>query len=318
MSACGTRGRSAWNYRGGIMKWSTFASLALSGLQAMVWSRRPPVLATIILTDRCNLNCRHCAVANQGGTSYTYDETVALMHRLRHEGVKILFFCGGEVFLWHDDKYTIHDLVREAKKTGFALVCVVTNGTISVDAPEADSVFLSIDGTEKTHNLIRGNTYQVTLSNLQKVSKPNVIFYMAVNNINIGDIRSVTNLAAGIDKVKAVSFNFHTPYAGTEELSLSREQKEQAVTLIKSLIQEGTPVLNLPVGLEYFLNGNWSRPCRQCVVYENGKAFTCGRCSEIPGLCRECGYLFAVEFALLLKGNLRAIREMLTTYPKYC
>jgi len=261
---------------------------------------------------------RHCVVSNQGNIFSAYRETVNLMYRLKREGIKILFFCGGEVFLWSDGKNDIYDLVSEAKRIGFILVCVVTNGTIAVDVPEADLVFLSIDGMEKTHNLIRGDTFKVIMANLQKVSKQNVIFYMAVNNINIGDIRNVTDLAAGNDKVKAISFNFHTPYAGTEELALNLEQKKQAADLIKSLIKEGAPIFNLPSGLDHHLNGNWNRPCHQCVVYEKGKAFTCGRCSEVPGLCQECGYLFAVEFALLLKGNPRAIRDMLTIYLKYC
>lgn len=223
------------------MKWSAFASLAIAGFRAMLCSQRPPVLATIILTDKCNLSCRHCAVSNQGNTFSAFFETIALMRRLKNEGVKILFFCGGEVFLWRDGPYTIHDLAGAAKKIGFALVCVVTNGTISVDVPAADLVFLSIDGMEQTHNAIRGNTFQIILSNLQKVSRPNVIFYMAVNNINYGDIRGVTRLAQESDRATAISFNFHTPYAGTEGLTLSREQKEQAVAAIKSLFREGAP-----------------------------------------------------------------------------
>ncbi|GBF32952.1 pyruvate-formate lyase-activating enzyme [Desulfocucumis palustris] len=300
------------------MNCSTFAALAFSGLKAAAGFQRTPLLATIIITDRCNLSCRHCAVANQGGKLSTYTETLTLMHKLVNKGVKILFFCGGEVFLWRDEGYTIHHLVRKAKEMGFALVCVVTNGTISIEVPEADLVFLSIDGMEKTHNAIRGNTFQLILSNLEKVSKPNIIFYMAVNNINYRDIPEVTGLAAENHRVKAISFNFHTPYKGTEGLALDHKQKVQAAASIKSLFRKGAPVFNLPVGLDYYLNGNWSRPCHQCVVYENGKAFTCGRCSEIPGLCRKCGYLFAVEFSLLLKGNLRAIRQMLATYLKYC
>ncbi|MDA8235432.1 MAG: radical SAM protein [Clostridia bacterium] len=300
------------------MKWSDFASLALSGLKAMARPNSLPVLATIILTDKCNLSCRHCAVANRANPFSSYDETLRLMGRLKEEGVKILFFCGGEVFLWQDGGYDIHQLVGEAKKMGFILVCVVTNGTISVDVPGADLVFLSLDGMEETHNLIRGDTFKTIMFNLQRISKPNVVFYMAINNINLRDIGRVTNLAAQNHRVKAVSFNFHTPYAGTEGLALSQEQKEEAIATITRLIREGAPVFNLPVGLDYYLSGDWERPCRQCVVYEDGRGFTCGRCSEIPGLCRECGYLFAVEFALLLKGNLRAIRDMLKVYLKYC
>jgi len=294
-----------------------FASLALSGLKAMLLPSAPPVLATIILTDQCNLSCQHCAVANQANTFATYNETLALMKKLKEEGVKVLFFCGGEVFLWQDVGRTIQDLVRIAKEMSFVMVCVVTNGTIAVDVPEADSVFLSIDGSARTHDLIRGETFFTIMENLQRVSTDNVVFYMAVNNLNYNEIGEVTKLARELKPVKAISFNFHTPYAGTEGLSLNWEQKKQAVGTIKKLIKGGDPVFNLPVGLDRYLQGNWERPCRQCVVYEAGQEFICGRCSEIPGLCEECGYLFAVEFSLLLKAKPRAIWQMLRVYLKY-
>ncbi|MDQ7093260.1 radical SAM protein [Desulfosporosinus sp. PR] len=294
-----------------------FSSLALSGLKAILIPSSPPVLATIILTDQCNLSCRHCAVANQANTFATYSETLDLMKKLKEEGTKILFFCGGEVFLWQDGGRTIHDLVRLAKKMGFVLVCVVTNGTIAVDIPEADSVFLSIDGSARTHDLIRGETFFTIMENLQGVSTDNVVFYMAVNKLNYHEISEVTQLASKLKPVKAISFNFHTPYSGTEELSLNKEQKEQSMTTIKKLIKSGYPVFNLPVGLDRYLQGNWGRPCRQCVVYEAGQEFVCGRCSEIPDLCEECGYLFAVEFSLLLKAKPRAVWQMLRVYLKY-
>ena len=309
-----TLGIVGWGLKMNVLQ---FASLALSGLKAILIPSVPPVLATIILTDQCNLSCQHCAVANQANTFATYSETLALMKKLKEEGVKILFFCGGEVFLWQDGGKTIQDLVKIAKEMDFVLVCVVTNGTIAVDVPEADSVFLSIDGSAETHDLIRGETFSTIMENLQGVSTDNVVFYMAVNNLNYNEISEVTQLASKLKPVKAISFNFHTPYSGTEGLSLNREQKEQAVASIKKLIKSGYPVFNLPVGLDRYLLGNWERPCRQCVVYEGGREFICGRCIEIPGLCEECGYLFAVEFSLLLKGNPRAIWQMLRVYYKY-
>jgi len=46
-------------------------------------------------------------------TLATYSETLALMKRLKEEGVKILFFCGGEVFLWTRSKM---GLIRISQK----------------------------------------------------------------------------------------------------------------------------------------------------------------------------------------------------------
>ena len=53
------------------------------------------------------------------------------MQWLYAEGVRILFFYGGEPFLWRNQGHTLRDLVIEAKQIGFLLVNVVTNGTIA-------------------------------------------------------------------------------------------------------------------------------------------------------------------------------------------
>ena len=58
------------------------------------------------------------------------------MQQLYDMGVRILFFCGGETFLWQDGELTIKDLVAEAKRMGFLIVNVVTNGTFPIDLPE--------------------------------------------------------------------------------------------------------------------------------------------------------------------------------------
>ncbi len=64
---------------------------------------------------------------------------------------------------------------------------------------------------------------------------------------------------------------------------------------------------------ESFLINRFPTPCHQCVVMENGKLSTCGRCIEVPGLCERCGYFFVAEYTLLFRGNPRIIIEMLRT-----
>lgn len=66
---------------------------------------------------------------------HPYEQIRREMELLYHMGVRILFFCGGETFLWHDGARTVRDLVVEAKKMGFLLVNVVTNGTFPIDLP---------------------------------------------------------------------------------------------------------------------------------------------------------------------------------------
>lgn len=228
-----------------------------------------------------------------------------------------MFFCGGETLLWNDKGKNAKDLIAEAKEIGFELVNIVTNGTIDLDIKEADIIFLSIDGRKENHNYIRGNTFDTILENVEKANDSNICVYMAINNRNYKDVKELCELVENTKNLKSISFNFHTPYEGTEDLSLSIEQKIEVVNTIKQLIKEGYPIFNLYSALDYYLDNNWSRPCKQCLVVENKKRFICGRCVEIDGLCNECGYLFAVEFALLFGGNPKIIYETLKTYLKF-
>lgn len=299
------------------MKVKDFISLSIFGMKTILFKMRKPILGTIILTDYCNLSCKHCAVNNINKVMYPYEDIVEEMNKLYSEGIRILFFCGGETLTWKDGNKTIHHLIKEAKKIGFLIVNIVTNGTIDLDIPEADVIFLSLDGMKENHNLIRGDTFDTILSNVSKASFSNICVYMAVNNMNYKDIEALCKLVKETSNLKSISFNFHTPYEGTEHLSLTREQQVQAVNSIKSMIKSGYPVFNLYSALDYYLENNWDRPCYQCIVSENKKRFICGRCVEIEGLCEKCGYLFAVEFSLLCRGNIRLIFDMIKTYLKY-
>jgi pyruvate-formate lyase-activating enzyme len=239
------------------------------------------------------------------------------MESIYKRGIRILFFCGGETFLWHDSGKTLRDLVIEAKEIGFDIVNVVTNGTLPIDLPEADIILLSLDGNEEHHNEIRGNTYRQILANIQSASFSNIILYMAINKINKGDIKHVCDVAANEDNVKAVSFNFHTPYAGTETLALSVDERRECCGSIADLIDSGYPIFNLKSAFAYIVDNSFPVPCYQCIVIENGREFICGRCISSDGLCEKCGYFFAAEYSLAFKGNIKVIREMFKTYTRY-
>lgn len=143
------------------------------------------------------------------------------MQQLYDMGVRILFFCGGETFLWQDGERTLRDLVIEAKSMGFLIVNVVTNGTFPIDLPEADLILLSLDGDKQRHNEVRGDTYDTIMKNIGNATSDNICFYMAIDQINKDYVRDVCLTARNTKNVRAVSFNFHTPYPDTKNLALS-------------------------------------------------------------------------------------------------
>jgi MoaA/NifB/PqqE/SkfB family radical SAM enzyme len=299
------------------MKWRSVLQLAGIGLSTVLWNKDRPVVGSIILTDRCNLSCKHCAVNNLTGLIYSYPQVKADLLSLFTSGVRILFFYGGEPFLWTDQGETLQGLVAEAHQMGFLLVNVVTNGTFPLDVPAADLIMVSLDGSRASHNEIRGDTYDLILANIQQAKQNNICLYMAINQINQKDIEAVAETARNIPQVKAVSFNFHTPYPGTESLSLSRAEKQACCNRISQLIDRGYPILNLRSAFPAIVANSFETPCRQCLVMENGETWQCGRCQDIPELCQDCGYFFAAEFSLLFSGKISVIVDLLKTYLKY-
>ena len=299
------------------MKISSFLQFAAFGIKTILFRKKDPILGTIIVTDKCNLKCRHCSVNNITAVIHPYDQIKKEMRYLYDIGVRILFFCGGETFLWKDGRRTLRDLVIEAKKMGFLIVNVVTNGTFPIDLPEADLILLSLDGDRKCHNAIRGNTYDTIMKNIKNASSDNICFYMAVNKINNKAIRHVCMTARDTKNVRAVSFNFHTPYPDTKALALSKKEKAECCSVIAEMMRRGAPVFNLKSAFPYLIRNSFPTPCYQCVVMENGKLSTCGRCIDVPGLCDKCGYFFVAEYTLLFSGNPKIIIEMLLTYLKY-
>ncbi|MBP5346163.1 MAG: radical SAM protein [Bacteroidales bacterium] len=299
------------------MKISTFVRLATFGLKTIVFKKKDPILGTIIVTDKCNLHCKHCSVNNITAVVHPYSQIKEEMRTLYEMGIRILFFCGGETFLWRDGDKTLRDLVVEAKQMGFLIVNVVTNGTYPIDLPEATLILLSLDGDKYHHNLIRGNTYDTIMENISKATSDNICFYMAINQLNKGVVKDVCIKARDTKNVRAVSFNFHTPYPDTKELLLSREDKERCCENIKAMMKEKCPVFNLKSAFPYIINNSFRTPCYQCVVMENGKLSICGRCIEVEGLCEQCGYFFVAEYTLLFDGKLRIIFDMLRTYLRY-
>jgi len=298
------------------MKARTWAELAWFSASTVLLRRKDPIIGSVILTDRCNLHCQHCAVANIRRINYPMPRVRADMAALHDAGARVLFLFGGEPFLWRDGELGLRDVVAEARRIGFPLVNVVTNGTRGLDLPDVDLMMVSLDGTREHHDEIRGRTYDRILANIADAKADNICLYMAINRINVDDIEHVCALARDLPNVRAVAFNFHTPYPGTEHLSLTRDQKRDCAARITRMKKAGFPVLDLVSALPAIAENDFPTPCNQCLIAEDGQTWVCGRCIETPGLCQECGYFFAAELSLLFAGRPRVVAEAMRTYAR--
>ena len=149
-------------------------------------------------TTACNLSCRHCGSACVGeGIEVDADAVCSVLDELASGFPKMgkrlprIVFSGGEPTL-HPE---LERMLSHAKERGF-ITGVVTNGT-TIDAGRAgmlarlaDYVSISIDGTEETHAILRGDDkpYRLSMAGIRNLMeagrKPSILTVVGKFNID--------------------------------------------------------------------------------------------------------------------------------------
>ncbi len=146
--------------------------------------------AEIDITDNCNLRCRHCYHFH-GKTDLKTKEIPLKVWEKRFQnlhiaGVRAVLLVGGEPALRPD-------VLMLADKT-FPVVYVITNGTVKVPDNFHHRLFVSVDGSPKTNDIIRGeNSFNKLMDNYQKDKR--VIINMTLTANNYKELEQVVSIA---------------------------------------------------------------------------------------------------------------------------
>jgi radical SAM protein with 4Fe4S-binding SPASM domain len=119
-----------------------------------------PIYAVWEVTLQCDLACRHCGsrAGHARADELSTEECLDLVRQMAALGVMEVTLIGGEAYLRED--WT--DIVREIRAQGMS--CTMTTGGRGITAEKAraakeagmESVSVSIDGNEATHDRLRG------------------------------------------------------------------------------------------------------------------------------------------------------------------
>jgi MoaA/NifB/PqqE/SkfB family radical SAM enzyme len=268
-----------------------------------------PLIRGVVLTNRCNLRCQHCRLADRGYKDLSFEETIAAAESFYREGGRCLYLQGGEPFVWRDGEHRLGDVVDYAHGLGFLTVVIYTNGTLPIHTA-ADTVFVSVDGLRMTHDALRGKSFDRIMANIRESVHPSLYINYTINNYNKDEIRSFCEFADSIENIRGVFFYFHTPYYGRDDLYIGRDERRRILRRLLDY-KRFHPILNSRAGLQSALRNNWKRPLEICSVYEEGAIHECCRYSGDPGLCEHCGYLSYAEIDQTLKMKPSAILSAL-------
>jgi MoaA/NifB/PqqE/SkfB family radical SAM enzyme len=268
-------------------------------LNARIFKKNVPLIAGLTVTNKCNLRCRQCRVTDREAEDLSFEEATTILDSFYKEGGRTFYLQGGEPFIWHDGQHNVEDIVEYAHEKGFLAAIIYTNGTIPIET-SADTVFVSLDGLQKTHDYLRGETFNTIMENICNSQHRSIFINFTINNYNKNGIENFCQRIDKITRIRGTFFYFHTPYYGYDDLYIGPAERNEILRKLLTLKRK-YKILNSRAGLKSALNNDWDRPLAICRVYEKGGVFACCRYPGDPELCRNCGYLSYAEVDQTLK-----------------
>jgi Fe-coproporphyrin III synthase len=244
-----------------------YVSLFSKYAKIRIFHSRTALYGSVDVNNICNLHCSHCywwLNRKEDEKDLTPEDWRAIIRNtFKKQHVFFVTLVGGEPMLRPD---IIDIFCKEMPRR----ICVVTNGTFPLKRFENLYFYwVSLDGTEKTHDRIRGNgSYAKTRQNIldyvaggprldgSKEAWKDIWLSMTINSLNYDTVSDLVHEWRG--KVNKIGFQFHTPFVKGDPLMLPYgEQRNEVVdTLIK--LHEKYPefVINFKKQL-LLMKGNW-------------------------------------------------------------
>ncbi len=214
----------------------------------------------IMLNEYCNLRCEFCELW-KFDKEIDVNKVYELLDDAKKINIKAIVFTGGEPLLYP----YVFDVIRYAKKLGFG-TNITTNGIFVKQKINElldsgiDSISISIDGLEETHDNIRGikGSFTRAYESLRKLTEyPQIktMIYFVVTNKNVYDLKKVYELS----KELGVEFNFWV-VNGVPHLYLKKDEDiKEYLSFIDEMIETNPHVRK------------WKDYYYEAINYHNGK-----------------------------------------------
>ncbi|MCF0207576.1 MAG: radical SAM protein [Bacteroidales bacterium] len=269
--------------------------------------KRIPLQTVLFISDRCNLRCKHCSVVSDNPLSKTYSQIKEELEFSYKLGSRFVDFEGGEVMLWRDGDKTINDLIDLAKNIGFFSSTITTNAQLPFTENHADSIWVSLDGLGKYHDEIRGEgAFKKLEENIRTADHKHLSVNMVINSLNYTSLEETLEYAKNSPYIESISFNFHTPFPGTEYLTLDKSIRKEVIEKIIDYKKRGYPIMNTKSGLRKMVDNNFKKYCWITnFIYPNGVRANC--VNENTEACKDCGFCMAGEMSAMFSFSLDTI-----------
>jgi len=274
-----------------------------------------PLALSIDVTYKCNLNCKHCYFKKQKYTHELSEDEWA--NKIRE--IKRLYniihctWVGGEPLLRKN--------IIEANKKFFIFNWIVTNGTLEIPDWKDCIFFVSIDGTKKFHERIRGKMTFDKIKNNIINSKSKIFLDMVINSMNYTCIENMLKEWSGTN-VKGINFDFYTPLRKDDELFIPFNKRDKILDKILELKKEyGESILLSKKAIELMKSQNYKKIIGEnCIVKKSALCLDPeGKIKKpcVMGMvdCENCGCIVPYALTVFLNKDLESLRILSKLTP---
>lgn len=182
----------------------------------MTWRRSPiPSLRylELMLTERCNLRCRHCYLGEAGERELALEAVLAVLAEFQAmQGLRVLL-SGGEPLL-----YSHWRRLNERLPEFELRLVLLSNGLLLTDAIirelKVHEVQVSLDGLEAGHEVIRGpGTWTRTVARLQALQDQGLAVSVATM-IHRSNLSELEEMAGWLAELGVREWNLDLPCIG--------------------------------------------------------------------------------------------------------
>jgi len=186
--------------------------------------------AELDVTDNCNLRCRHCYHFLDKGDNLEKEVPIRVwkkrLENLHRNGIRFVLLVGGEPAL-RKDVLMLADRL-------FPFVYVITNGTIKIPGEFDHPLFVSLDGTEKTNDHLRGKgVFSSVMKNYSGDSR--AVINMTLDAKNYTELEDVV-IAAKKNGLRGVVCNLYTPTLGkNNKFFIKADERKRIITELRRM-----------------------------------------------------------------------------------
>lgn len=271
-----------------------------------------PMHATIEVTDKCNLRCKHCYLeaSPEKNKMLSLEKFRKILCELEKNMVVNVEFTGGELFV-NPDIYEILELAYQK----FTIIGILTNGTMLKDNilelliknKDRTVVNVSIDSTDsKTHDRFRGvpGSFSKTCRNIKRMTENGITVRMAssIFKENMWEIDKLAQLALELG-VKMFSFNFVEEFGRGSNLYKDAYQDlkvKEYFEYLNAVIKKYEDIIPIQQGEEILGKRNCGAGVNSIVIDAWGKIRPC---VLAPAWC-DMGNLLETSFENIMQKDI--------------